>query len=198
MKKRKILSLILAGAMLFALGGGAMAQTVSVPGTGSITDKQSIIDVNFSADGFLWYTNASLELTPPPSATYEITSQDYYITNNSTDMELEVSLTDYSPVAPGGGLSTMYTQIELNLDDALGDFSGYVDNVTNNWSPTATNLGQDLLNNPTYGTYYERIGENGSGDEVWTYSFTGVYSGTLAGTATEDFTMTLVFSPIFS
>ncbi|MGL6202153.1 MAG: hypothetical protein ACRC3H_24830 [Lachnospiraceae bacterium] len=152
-----------------------------------VRDASNFINVTVPGS-FYWYADATTETSTPGE--YAIKSGSYSITNNSTDINLKVSLDTYVNTLGGNTFSSAVntSNITLNLTGNLNDGT----------------IGVDLLNGSTqygtygdllYGTNYMGGGAALSGETgTWTFGFDGTYTGPLSGTGElADYTATFTF-----
>ncbi len=189
--KRKAVSLLLAGVMILGTSVTAMASTVNdnpakdskaMEGQGYIAEDGQgtgegpgeMIDVSVPANGFFWYANEDTH----NGTNYDIRSAKYEITNNSEQLNLQVSLLKYEDVTPGTRPNVINpNDVTLELEGDLADAD-------------ATDLLSSTNGIPSSGITYEDPLE---AEETWEYSFTGTYNQTSLPSAAQlsDYVITL-------
>lgn len=193
---KKIISLVMALALVLCLGVTAFAAPVSSPynadidGQGYIADSttttQVMVDVTAPAS-FLWYAdNSTLGLTT--TGVYDIVSGQYPLTNNSQTVNLQVRVVGYGQSVTAVNTSLTEADVTLNL---VGDLA-------------ADGYGQDIFNGtPTWGICTALLASaNGAaagtpvGVSTWNIEFGGAYLQTSLPSLPEltDYTLELEFT----
>lgn len=179
---KKIIAIAAAFSMLLGMSIPAFASSADIDGTGYIAENGDsstdvVVDVTLPYS-FLWYADN----TTSNGTTFDIVSGIYEIENNSTTVDVQVAITDYS-VTSGGSSSINEANVTLNLTGALsGD--GY---------------GQDLFGgSTTFGIYTAILAStNGAnatapvGDSTWQFGFDGTYNGSTLPASVEQGSYTI-------